>query len=304
MRPIVFAASAPSPSVAQEAGASWTASAASAGIGEPVSFELVLRLQDGLEPALGTWPADPLVPWALLEGPALSRRALEGDKDEWRARYSAFAMKGGELDSPSGLVLLGGAPLDVAGARVVVAGELAEGEDAPRVLLRAPASVAPPDGASGLPPATWLWLCATPLVALVVAWRWKRARGGPGTGTARPAPLELLAALEARWRKDPAEGRECLHALSALVRGVVDARLAANPPELSSKLDNAPAPSALGGMEWADRAEARGEVAAAGFVRRIEPLRWCCDSVPAELVAARFDEARALCAAAKSGGSA
>jgi hypothetical protein len=68
-------------------------------------------------------------------------------------------------------------------------------------------------------------------------------------------------------------------------------------------LDKTPAPAAMGGMEWADQAEARGESAAAGFVRRIEPLRWCCDSVPSELVAARFEEARALCSAAAKGGA-
>jgi hypothetical protein len=141
---------------------------------------------------------------------------------------------------------------------------------------------------------------AAPLAALLVAWRW-RSRRARVRAAAAPGPLERLAALEARWRKDPAEGRECLHALSALVRGVVDGRLAERRAASSNEFDNTPAPAAMGGMEWADRAEARGEAAAAGFVRRIEPLRWCCDSVPAELVAARFEEARALCATSTEG---
>jgi hypothetical protein len=285
---------------AQGAREGWSASAASAQIGEPVSFELVVRLPDGLEPTLAAWPSDPLVPWALLDGPTLARRPLDGAQDEWLARYAACPLKGGELDTPGGLLLLGGEPLDAAVARVLVASELAAGEDAPRLLLQAPTSVAPPADALGLPPLAWVWLCAAPLAALLVAWSWSRRRGRAAAAEAT-SPLEQLAALEVRWRKDPAEGRECLHAMSALVRGVVDARLAAKHADVSSELDNAPVPAALGGMEWADRAEARGEAAAAGFVRRIEPLRWCCDSVPMELVAARFDEARALCASAKEG---
>ncbi|MFN9787651.1 MAG: hypothetical protein ACK57N_13860 [Planctomycetia bacterium] len=280
--------------------AAWTASVAGAEIGEPVSFELRVRLQDGLEPTLAAWPADPLVPWALLEGPALSRLSLDGPQDEWRARYTAFALTGGELDSPGGLLLVGGEPFDAAAARVVVAGALGEGEDAPRQLLQAPSAVAPPADALGLPPLAWAWMFAAPLAALLVAWRW-RSRRARVRAAAAPGPLERLAVLEAGWRKDPAEGRECLHALSALVRGVVDGRLAERRAASSNEFDDAPAPAAMGGMEWADRAEARGEAAAAGFVRRIEPLRWCCDSVPAELVAARFEEARALCATTTEG---
>jgi hypothetical protein len=289
-----------SASDASVARAAWTASVRVAEIGEPVSFELRVRLQDGLEPTLAAWPADPLVPWALLEGPALSRLSLAGPQDEWRARYTAFALKGGELDSPGGLLLVGGEPFDAAAARVVVAGALGEGEDAPRQLLQAPSAVAPPADAPGLPPVAWAWMFAAPLAALLVAWRW-RSRRARVRAAAAPGPLERLAALEARWRKDPAEGRECLHALSALVRGVVDGRLAERRAASSNEFDNTPAPAAMGGMEWADRAEARGEAAAAGFVRRIEPLRWCCDSVPAELVAARFEEARALCATTTEG---
>lgn len=289
-----------SASDASVARAAWTASVRVAEIGEPVSFELRVRLQDGLEPTLAAWPADPLVPWALLEGPALSRLSLAGPQDEWRARYTAFALKGGELDSPGGLLLVGGEPFDAAAARVVVAGALGEGEDAPRQLLQAPSAVAPPADAPGLPPVAWAWMFAAPLAALLVAWRW-RSRRARVRAAAAPGPLERLAALEARWRKDPAEGRECLHALSALVRGVVDGRLAERRAASSNEFDNTPAPAAMGGMEWADRAEARGEAAAAGFVRRIEPLRWCCDSVPAELVAARFEEARALCATSTEG---
>jgi hypothetical protein len=289
-----------SASDASVARAAWTASVRVAEIGEPVSFELRVRLQDGLEPTLAAWPADPLVPWALLEGPALSRLSLDGPQDEWRARYTAFALKGGELDSPGGLLLVGGEPFDAAAARVVVAGALGEGEDAPRQLLQAPSAVAPPADAPGLPPVAWAWMFAAPLAALLVAWRW-RSRRARVRAAAAPGPLERLAALEARWRKDPAEGRECLHALSALVRGVVDGRLAERRAASSNEFDNTPAPAAMGGMEWADRAEARGEAAAAGFVRRIEPLRWCCDSVPAELVAARFEEARALCATSTEG---
>jgi hypothetical protein len=289
-----------SASDASVARAAWTASVRVAEIGEPVSFELRVRLQDGLEPTLAAWPADPLVPWALLEGPALSRLSLDGPQDEWRARYTAFALKGGELDSPGGLLLVGGEPFDAAAARVVVAGALGEGEDAPRQLLQAPSAVAPPADAPGLPPVAWAWMFAAPLAALLVAWRW-RSRRARVRAAAAPGPLERLAALEARWRKDPAEGRECLHALSALVRGVVDGRLAERRAASSNEFDNTPAPAAMGGMEWADRAEARGEAAAAGFVRRIEPLRWCCDSVPAELVAARFEEARALCATTTDG---
>jgi hypothetical protein len=289
-----------SASDASVARAAWTASVRVAEIGEPVSFELRVRLQDGLEPTLAAWPADPLVPWALLEGPALSRLSLDGPQDEWRARYTAFALKGGELDSPGGLLLVGGEPFDAAAARVVVAGALGEGEDAPRQLLQAPSAVAPPADAPGLPPVAWAWMFAAPLAALLVAWRW-RSRRARVRAAAAPGPLERLAALEARWRKDPAEGRECLHALSALVRGVVDGRLAERRAASSNEFDNTPAPAAMGGMEWADRAEARGEAAAAGFVRRIEPLRWCCDSVPAELVAARFEEARALCATTTEG---
>jgi hypothetical protein len=289
-----------SASDASVARAAWTASVRVAEIGEPVSFELRVRLQDGLEPTLAAWPADPLVPWALLEGPALSRLSLAGPQDEGRARYTAFALKGGELDSPGGLLLVGGEPFDAAAARVVVAGALGEGEDAPRLLLQAPSAVAPPADAPGLPPVAWAWMFAAPLAALLVAWRW-RSRRARVRAAAAPGPLERLAALEARWRKDPAEGRECLHALSALVRGVVDGRLAERRAASSNEFDNTPAPAAMGGMEWADRAEARGEAAAAGFVRRIEPLRWCCDSVPAELVAARFEEARALCATSTEG---
>jgi hypothetical protein len=289
-----------SASDASVARAAWTASVRVAEIGEPVSFELRVRLQDGLEPTLAAWPADPLVPWALLEGPALSRLSLDGPQDEWRARYTAFALKGGELDSPGGLLLVGGEPFDAAAARVVVAGALGEGEDAPRQLLQAPSAVAPPADAPGLPPVAWAWMFAAPLAALLVAWR-GRSRRARVRAAAAPGPLERLAALEARWRKDPAEGRECLHALSALVRGVVDGRLAERRAASSNEFDNTPAPAAMGGMEWADRAEARGEAAAAGFVRRIEPLRWCCDSVPAELVAARFEEARALCATSTEG---
>lgn len=252
-------------------------------IGDELRFEARLELPDGARPKFAAWPADPLVPWAPLSEPTLSLRVVDGPQDAWIAAFSAMPLKGGLLDSPPLALELGGGALPLAVAQLDVQGELAEGEDAPRALFQPLERIDAPGDASGLPAVLWAWLALPPLVAAVVWWRLRRA-GAPLAG-APDSPLARVAALEERWKKDPSEGRDSLHALSALVRSAYDVRAGAMR-------------AALGGMEWADAVDKEGAVETAAFVRRIEPLRWCCNDVPRELVQARFDEARRLLATA------
>lgn len=256
--------------------------AAAPRVGDELRFEARLRLPDGARPVYAAWPEDPLAPWVPLGEPSLVVARIDGPEDEWTATFGAMPLKGGLLESPPVALELGGGALPLAAARVEVEGVLAEGEDAPRTLFQPPQRFDASASSAGLPLVVWGWLALPPLVAACFWWRRRSSR--TALAGAEQSPLERVAALEARWKHDRSEGRESLHGLCALVRAAHDARAGV-------------ARAAMGGMDWADAVEAEGAADAAAFVRRIEPLRWCCDAVPPELVQARFDEARRILAA-------
>jgi hypothetical protein len=266
----------------QDTPAAWGVTRTQASIGEAVRVEARLELADGSRPEVGAWPEDPLVPWALLDAPKAVRQTLEGPLDAWMVGYTAMPLKGGELRTPELVLTVGGSQVYVTPASLRVASELAEGEEAPRVLHEPLNAVVLPEQAGHTPLVLWLWGVLPPLVAAVVWWRWRR-RPRSAVSALTPA-TQRLADLEQRWKRDRTAARECLHDLVLLVRTELDQRAAV------SRV-------ALGGMEWADVLEREGQVQAATFVRRIEPLRWCCTQVQDELVQARFDEARKLLAA-------
>lgn len=261
--------------------AAWSVTRAEASIGDAVRVEVRLELPDGSRPELGAWPEDPLVPWALLEPPKAVRQALEGPLDAWTVGYTAMPLKGGDLNTPELTLSAGGGQMYLTPALVRVPSELTEADTAPRVLHAPLETVAPTDAAGGAPLLLWLWGVLPPLVAAVVWWRLRRK---PRAALAAlPPALQRVGELEQTWKRDRSSARECLHELVLLVRAELDNRAAV------SRV-------ALGGMEWADVLERDGQTAAAAFVRRIEPLRWCCTQVQDELVQARFDEARKLLA--------
>jgi hypothetical protein len=78
-----------SASDASVARAAWTASVRVAEIGEPVSFELRVRLLDGLEPTLAAWPADPLELALPAAGPFVIDDLEGGGRHEVDGRSSA-----------------------------------------------------------------------------------------------------------------------------------------------------------------------------------------------------------------------
>jgi hypothetical protein len=263
----------------QDTPAAWGVTRTQASIGEAVRVEARLELADGSRPEVGAWPEDPLVPWALLDAPTAVRQTLEGPLDAWMVGYTAMPLKGGELRTPELALTVGGSQVYVTPASLRVASELAEGEEAPRVLHEPLSAVTLPDQAGQVPSLLWLWGALPPLVAAVVWWRMRRTPRP--VVAALPPAVQRLSELEQLWKRDRSAARECLHELVLLVRTELDQRTSVSR-------------AALGGMEWADVLEREGHTQAAAFVRRIEPLRWCCTQVQDELVQARFDEARKL----------
>jgi hypothetical protein len=204
--------------------ARWIATPAEARIGQPVEWQLEIRVEPGSVVLLPD-KDPPLAPaWLLLE-PRRVERAEEGGQLLTRVTWKLLALEPGAappfafevpVEARGGRVSLQPEP-----AQLTVRGELAQGEDAPR----------PQRGFLPPPPEErergWLlWPALALLLACAAAVAWLLRRRRRPTPGAVPGPLEHLARLEREFAGDPALAREVVFALTRLVRERTDEQLA------------------------------------------------------------------------------
>ena len=199
----------------------WEAAPARAGVGEPIVVSLVVEHPEGARASLPQEWLDAELSWALV---APGRLDATSTPQATRWRVELASLEPGERELPQGPVqveLAGGtkAELEQVPTMVAFAGELLEGEDAPR----APRDFRPaaPEDAGW----SWPWVAAggALLVAVGALAGWL-LRGRRRESEAPPSVAARIAALGQRNLDDAQVVREVHYELTALVREELDRR--------------------------------------------------------------------------------
>jgi hypothetical protein len=197
---------------------------ASAEIGEPVRWTLVVEHPSRAKFALPDWKELPRE-WALVETLGVRRDADANNSDRTitRASWRLMPLDAGDVAVPEIKLDVeeGGEHqlVAVTTPKLAVSHALQEGEDAPRASKGfRPAPIVPSWSLRGIASALGVLLVLA-VAAFVV---WKRSKKGP-IAVAVATPLERLAELARRAQAEPEAAREVVFALTATVRDAVDA---------------------------------------------------------------------------------
>jgi hypothetical protein len=207
---------------------------AHAEIGQPVAWTLVVEHPSDADIALPKLDDLPRA-WILLDTLGVRREsdpAAPGSRSITRATWRVAALEGGELALPALKVEWtrrgnpGGEPgrdkgsIEALPPKISIAHALSEGEDAPR-----PSKGFRPTPAFAQQRSKTAWIALYLVVVSGLGFlAWRQRRRKPATSVA-PAPLQLLAAIEARAKAEPERSRETVYDLTALLRAAVDAFL-------------------------------------------------------------------------------
>lgn len=249
---------------------------AEAAIGEPIDW--ILTVRHSARDAVRLADEDPLPDdtWVLVDGPRFSTERAGGEATT-RIRWTVFSLEPGERSLPeiSARLDSGAEVRATHPGTIVVRGELAADEDAPRPLTGFH-DVEERTGNGGALVAAITAL----LAASAVLWFVLRKRRGQVTAPVL-TPLERLDALGGKPADEPEVARAMVYELSSLLREAVDRRLDTPLPGLTDE-------------EWLERVRENG-VLGRDSVERLERLLGSCEDVKyGSRVPTRFAVAEAL----------
>lgn len=223
-------------------------------IGQPVRWTLTVEHEPGTTPSLSEEALGQDLAWVLLDGPTRTSQSPTMGRLTTTFEWTSFCLEAGELaPAPLTVAFEGQEAVEVPVGTIVVQGELAADEDAPRPMAgfhdvdETRAVVRP-------------WHVGVLLLGGgVAAWWWVRRRRRSRIAPPPKAPLERFHELVAgEAAHEPGALRERAFAISALLREAADC-------------STGEAHSGLTDEEWLADARARGSIDA-GTLAQLEEL--------------------------------